>query len=381
MPFPLVLKPKPDYVDLDADFVPLPKHGHLTQPHAEYAVVQPAIDAMYDQIWALPDFDAFRQVGGGVDALMPPGGPDRARDVVTEFLHFPARDGHMVELKVYRSSRVQKGGGAYAAHARWRWVTIQDAFFAFCPRVCLDIPTNLISGASTGWCVGGHETDGAENVYAAVDHDIVVVSVDYRLAPEHPAPQQLHDSFDALLWCKENANKLGVNPEKIIVAGNSAGGNLAAAVAIEARNRGIIGIVAQILHFPQVCHPKFFPKDRYEFGSYIQNAKASVLNLAMDECFLDACVPDISAPDARDHWPLLADSHRELPPALIQCGGNDFLRDDAFAYAEVLEAAGVDVEIHAYPGLPHCFAMVVPTLSDTQEFYKRYNAFLDKHVG
>ncbi|KAK8087885.1 hypothetical protein PG997_002846 [Apiospora hydei] len=362
MPFPLILKPKPDYVDLDADFTPRPKHGHLTQPHAEYAVVQPAIDDMYDQIWALPDFDAFRQVGSGVDALMPPGGPDRARDIVTEFLHFPARDGHMVELKVYRSPRVQKGRRLCCA------CTVEVVY--------LDIPTNLISGASTGWCVGGHETDGAENVYAAVDHNIVVVSVDYRLAPEHPAPQQLHDSFDALLWCIENADKLGVSPEKIVVAGNSAGGSLAAGVAIEARNHGITGIVAQILNFPQVCHPKFFPKDRY-----IQNAKASVLTLAMDECFLDACVPDLSAPDARSHWPLLAESHRELPPALIQCGGNDVLRDDAFAYAEALEAAGVDVEIHAYPGLPHCFAMVVPTLSDTQEFYKRYNAFLDKHVG
>ncbi|KAK8055608.1 hypothetical protein PG993_000835 [Apiospora rasikravindrae] len=363
MPFPLILKSKPDYVDLDADFTPLPKHGHLTQPHAEYAVVQPAIDAMYDQIWALPDFDAFREVGRGVDALMPPGGPGRARDVVTEFLHFPARDGYTIELKVYKSPKMQKGAAL------------------------------MLRMHGGGWCVGGHETDGAESVYAAARHNIVVVSVDYRLlcmrltahtnnsAPEHPAPQQLHDSFDALLWCKSNAEKLGIDSEKIIVAGNSAGGNLAAAVAIEARNRGITGIAAQILHFPQVCHPKFFPKDRYEFGSYIQNAKASVLSLAMDECFLDAYVPDLCAPDARSHWPLLADSHRELPPALIQCGGNDVLRDDAFAYAEALEAAGVEVEIHAYPGLPHCFAMVVPTLSDTQEFYRRYDAFLDKHAG
>lgn len=122
MPLPLILKSKPDYVDLDADFKPLPKHGHLTQPHEEYALVQPAIDAMFDQVWALPDFHEFRQVGLGVDASMPPGGPDRARDVVTEFLQFPARDGHMIELKVYKSPKVQKeaalmlrmhGGGGF----------------------------------------------------------------------------------------------------------------------------------------------------------------------------------------------------------------------------------------------------------------------------
>ncbi|KAK7968969.1 AB hydrolase superfamily protein [Apiospora saccharicola] len=359
MPFPLTLKPKSNYVDLDAPFTPLPKHGHLTQHHEEYAAVQPVIDVMYDQIWALPDFDAFRQVGRGADAAVPPGGPDRAHDVVTELLHFPARDRHVVELKVYKSLRVRDGAAL------------------------------MLRMHGGGWCVGDHEADGAENVYAAARHNIVVVSVDYRLAPEHPAPQGLHDCFDALLWCKENAGKLGVNPEKIIVAGNSAGGNLVGSNILSLPRlrtgylgtRGITGIVAQVLHFPQVCHPKFFPKDRYEFGSYIQNAHASVLNLAMDECFLDAYVPDTDSPDARKHWPLLADSHRGLPPALIQCGGNDVLRDDAFAYAEALGAAGEDVEMHAYPGLPHCFALVVPTLSETQEFYKRYDSFLDKHAG
>ncbi|KAK7989882.1 hypothetical protein PG989_010197 [Apiospora arundinis] len=362
MPYPLILKSKPDYVDLDTEFKPLPKYGHLTQPHAEYDAIQPVIDAMHDQVWTLPDFDAFRQVGHGIDAPIPPGGPDRTRDVVTEILQFPARDSQMIELKVYKSPKVQKGA------------------------------TLMLRMHGGGWCVGGHEADGAENVYAAVHTNIVVISVDYRLAPEHPAPQALYDSFDALLWCKENAAKLGVNPERIIVAGSSAGANLAAAVALEARDQGITGIVAQVLHFPQMCHPKLFPKDRYEFGSYIQNANASVFGLIRDECFLDAYVPDTSAPDARKHWPLLADSHRELPPSayvlhicpailFIQCGGSDVLRDDSFAYAEALEAAGVDVEIHAYPGLPHCFASVVPTLSDTQEFYKRYDAFLDRHTG
>ncbi|KAK7923442.1 hypothetical protein PG985_007513 [Apiospora marii] len=151
MPYPLTLKPKPAYVDLDADFQPLPKHGHLTRHHEEYAAVRPAIDLMYDRIWALPDFDAFRQVGRGADAAVPHGGPDRARDVVTEVLRFPARDGCGVELKVYKSPKVREGAGL------------------------------MLRMHGGGWCVGDHEADGAENVYAAARHDIVVVSVDYRL--------------------------------------------------------------------------------------------------------------------------------------------------------------------------------------------------------
>lgn len=89
----------------------------------------------------------------------------------------------------------------------------------------------------------------------------------------------------------------------------------AAALALETRDRKITGIIAQVLHFPSVCHPKFFPMDKYELGSYRQNHDNPVLNARAYEAFLDAHVPD-PRPDFR-HSPLLAESHKALPPT---CG-------------------------------------------------------------
>ncbi|KAI0122065.1 alpha/beta hydrolase fold-domain-containing protein [Daldinia grandis] len=342
------LKDKSEYFDLNSEFKPLPKYGHLSEKTPEYIAAEPAIDAAYSPLWALPDFAAFRQAAGDPDAVMPPGGPDRYRDVTTELLQFPARDGHLNELKVYKS-----------------------------PNVAPDA-TLVYRMHGGGFAVGRHEVDGAENVYAATNPNIVVVSVDYRLAPEFPFPRPVEDCYDGLLWCKKNAKTLGINPERMIVAGSSAGANLAPVMAIMARETGITGIIAQVLHFPTVCHPKFFPQDKYEYGSYIQNADNPVLSTIRMEAFLRAYNPD-PKPDYRQS-PLLAESLTNLPPALIQCAGYDILRDDAFAYAEALKAAGVDVEIYGYQGVPHCFPSVILTHPSTPVFYERYNSFLKKHA-
>lgn len=85
-----------------------------------------------------------------------------------------------------------------------------------------------------------------------------------------------------------------------------------AALCLEVRDNGITGIVAQVLHFPAVCHPKFFPRDKYEYGSYVQNHSNPVLNVHLMEAFLDAYMPN-AEPDRR-HSPLLASSHKDLPP-------------------------------------------------------------------
>ena len=89
----------------------------------------------------------------------------------------------------------------------------------------------------------------------------------------------------------------------------------AAALVLDARDAGISGIVAQILHFPMTCHPKFFPKDKYEYGSIIQNQASGVLGVIMMEAFLDAYLQD-PVPDHR-HSPLLATSLKDLPPARV----------------------------------------------------------------
>ncbi|RWA12026.1 hypothetical protein EKO27_g3069 [Xylaria grammica] len=342
------LKDKPQFVDIDPDFKPLPKYGHLSEKTPEFLEVEDAIATGYSQLWGLPDLLTFRRVAGDPEAVMPPGGPDRHREVETELLHFPARDGHLVELKVYKSPNV-------AAEA-----------------------TLMYRMHGGGYCVGSHEVDGAENVYAATNPNIVVVSIDYRMAPENPFPKPVEDAYDGLLWCKDNARTLGINPERIIVGGSSAGANLAAVLSIMARDNGVSGIVAQVLHFPAVCHPKFYPRDKYEFGSHIQNTENCVLSTLRFEVFINAYIPN-PTPDHR-HSPLLAPSLAGLPPALIQSAGVDIFRDESFAYGDALKAAGVDAEVFCYGGVPHCFPAVIRTHPQTPVFYERYNSFLKKYA-
>ncbi|KAK4191006.1 Alpha/Beta hydrolase protein [Podospora australis] len=308
----------PEYTGTHPDFTPLPKHGHLSIPSPNFLTVQEHIDAAFQRYWDAPDFPAIRAMVPKVDAVIPPGGPDRSKDVVTELISFPARDGHLLELKVYKSPEVQP-----------------DAVLVY----------RLHGG---GWTIGDHESDGAENVHAAANKNIVAVSVDYRLAPEHPFPTPLNDCFDGLLFFKENAQKLGINVEKIIIGGSSAGANLH--LVLEAWDNNVTGIIGQVLSFPAVCHPKFFPRDKYEFGSWIQNEN-------IFKTFTPSC---------------------RIFERTTTNFGLDVLRDDSFAYTEALQAAGVEVELFAYGGLPHCFPGFLFDLEGTREFYDKYNAFLCK---
>lgn len=157
----------------DRDSKPLSKYGHLSNPTPEYAAAKSAIEAVYAPLWALPSWSAFREVAGDADAEMPPGGPDRSRDVTTELLRFPARDGHMVGLKVYRSpSVVQDATLLYRMHGGGRDILQLQVSGRGLLTCCLLY--------NSGWVLGSHEVDGVENVYAAVNRNIVVVSVDYR---------------------------------------------------------------------------------------------------------------------------------------------------------------------------------------------------------
>ncbi|RGP73562.1 ab hydrolase superfamily [Fusarium longipes] len=338
------LKTRSDYIDLTVPFTPLPRHGHLSKKTPDYEKAEPEIRKVRSAINDVPDFPMLRAVSDDADAVMPTGGPDRYKEITTELIDITTRDGATIELKVYRSHRVNKNAVLmYRMHGG-------------------------------GWCIGRHEVDGIENVYAAINPNIVVVSVDYRKAPEHPFPTPNNDCYDGLIWCKKNSERLGVDPEQIIVGGGSAGAQLATSLALNCLRDGITGLIAQVLHFPATCHPKFFPKDKYEFGSYMQNHDDATLSTLSMETFYDAYTPN-PEPDYR-HSPLLADSFKGLPPTLIQCAGADPLRDDAFAYAESLEEAGIKVEFHCYGGLPHWFPVVLPHAKETSQFFQRYNNFL-----
>ncbi|KAM5352564.1 hypothetical protein ACJ41O_005286 [Fusarium nematophilum] len=344
----VIAKATPEYIPIDPNFKPLPRHGHLSDLDPEFAKIKDATDQMVDQMWE-PSLSlaSFRKLWQN-DQPAPQGCPREGDDVVTETRQIPMRDGALVEVKVYRA-RDKKPGSALVMRFH-----------------------------GGGWVVGGHCTEHSENLVIAGRTNSVVVSVDYRMAPEFRFPYSVNDCFDGLKWSKANASSLGVDPEKIIVAGGSAGGNLAAVVAIMARDEGISGVVAQVLCFPVTCHPKFLPTDKYELGSYQQNHDASVVNAARMEWFLDHYMPE-PTPDWRLSC-LLAPSLKDLPPALVLVAGCDTLRDEAIAYAERLKEEGVETELHTYQGMPHCLYMFV-THPKALDYFDRVVNCIDRFAG
>ncbi|MDA2891012.1 alpha/beta hydrolase [Mycolicibacterium sp. BiH015] len=213
-----------------------------------------------------------------------------------------------------------------------------------------------------GWTVGDLETyDGQARMHAA-GAGAVVVAVDYRLAPEHPFPAAVEDVWAAVQWLTASAEELGVDANRIAVAGDSAGGNLAAVVAQSARDAGI-PMRFQLLWYPSTTFDTSLP-------SFAENANAPILDLASCKGFSRWYVGDL---DLTDPPVTLVPARGELsglPPAYIAVAGHDPLRDDGVRYAELLAAAGVPVELHNAETLVHGYlgyAGIVPAATDATE--------------
>ncbi|MXI79961.1 alpha/beta hydrolase fold domain-containing protein [Mycobacterium tuberculosis] len=210
-----------------------------------------------------------------------------------------------------------------------------------------------------GWSLGGLDTHDPVARAHAVGAQAIVVSVDYRLAPEHPYPAGIDDSWAALRWVGENAAELGGDPSRIAVAGDSAGGNISAVMAQLARDVGGPPLVFQLLWYPTTMADLSLP-------SFTENADAPILDRDVIDAFLAWYVPGL---DISDHTMLpttLAPGNADLsglPPAFIGTAEHDPLRDDGACYAELLTAAGVSVELSNEPTMVHGyvnFALVVP---------------------
>jgi acetyl esterase len=183
---------------------------------------------------------------------------------------------------------------------------------------------------------------------------VVVVSVDYRLAPEHRFPAAVEDSWAALEWVAANAASFGGDPARLAVGGDSAGGNLAAVMSLLARDRGGPRLAFQLLVYPGV-------DIRGSFPSIEENGEGYVLTKGHIEWFRNHYLGDADPTDLRAS-PLLAESHAGLPPALIQTAEFDPLRDEGAAYADKLRAAGVPATLTCYEGMVHIFFQLTPLL-------------------
>ena len=209
-----------------------------------------------------------------------------------------------------------------------------------------------------GWVLGG--LDGGIHALRLLANvaDCVIVSVDYRLAPEHRFPAAVEDCLAATRWVAEHAAEVGADPARVAVGGDSAGGNLAAVVAQEARAGGP-GLAFQLLVCPVT-------DSDFSRASYAANAEGYLLSTEMMDWFWTQYVgPGGDRADPRAA-PLRAADLAGLPPAHIIAAEYDPLADEAVAYAEALEAAGGDVTLVVAEGHIHDYVMNLGIIDDAE---------------
>ena len=204
------------------------------------------------------------------------------------------------------------------------------------------------------WYHGGGHVVGSLDSYDSLCRDMALksgavwVAVGYRLAPENKFPAAIEDSFAALQWVAQHAAQLGGDPARIAIAGDSAGGNLAAVCALLARDADFPALCFQLLIYPATAPNADYPS-QLEFGEDHFLTRKTIL--WFHNCYLP---DDASRQDFR-YAPLLAGHHDGLPPTLIILAECDPLRDEGLVYANKLVAAGNQVKVSLYPGMIHPF--------------------------
>ena len=229
-------------------------------------------------------------------------------------------------------------------------------------------PPCLVYFHGGGWSMGDLDTHDRVCRRLARAAQAVVISVDYALSPELPWPQAAHDAIAATRWIQASASTLAIDAHRVGVAGDSAGGNLAAIVALALRPaadeqtqpENLPPLVAQLLVYPATdLRSGFDPR----YPSLADNADRPPLSTAQMREHMRHYLGE--QPEHARHWqasPLLADSHRGVAPALIITAELDPLRDDGIAYAQTLSRAGVDVLLRNYAGHTHGFVEMAGVL-------------------
>jgi len=217
-----------------------------------------------------------------------------------------------------------------------------------------------------GWVIGDLDTHEVVCQKLAHEGELIVISVDYRLAPEHKFPAAVEDAIAATQWVAANAAQLKIDTAKIFVGGDSAGGNLSAVVAIAARDGGL-RLAGQVLIYPSTDF-------RMNHPSHSEPETSILLTHSVIKWFIDHYMGDAD----RDDWrasPARA-KLEGLPPAYVLVAGGDPLRDEGNEYAEKLKAAGVPVTYRYFPGQFHGFFTMGKLLNQANVAAREIGAWL-----
>ena len=223
------------------------------------------------------------------------------------------------------------------------------------------------------------DLDGYDRVCRRLcaDTQCVLLSVDYRLAPEHPFPAAIDDAWSALVWAAANAGELGADASRLAVCGDSAGGTLAAVMALLARDRGGPQIACQALVYPAVAcgidNPAYASRERHAHGPTLTMRSVRYFNAHYFG-------PQGQPGDFRGA-PILAQDLSNLPPALIQVAGHDVLRDEILDYAKRLLAAGTPTTVVEYHGLAHGYISMGGALPAARLAQQQLAAALQAALG
>ncbi len=271
--------------------------------------------------WEVDDLARMRSAMAEMIAQLP--APD-ATGLHIEDRRVPGRDGDPdVTVRIYRPGHPTAPAGIYSVHGG-------------------------------GFIAGDLDTEHASNVTLARELGVVVVSVDYRLAPEAPFPAPLEDVYAGLVWMAAHAGELGIDPGRIAIHGVSAGGGLCAGLALLARDRGGPHICFQFLSVPELDDRLTSPSMTAFIDTPLWNRPRAVFSW---DCYLGsgrAGSDDVSVYAA----PARATELAGLPPAYVSVMHFDPLRDEGVAYALAMLAAGVSVELHLFPGTFHGSALI-----------------------
>ena len=238
----------------------------------------------------------------------------------------------------------------------------------YMPKERTEAGPGFVNFHGGGFVLGDLESEHPRCLVMAAAAGAVSVGVDYRLAPENPFPAGVEDCYSALQWVVEHAQELKINPAKIAIGGCSAGGNLTAAVALMARDRGGPRAALQMLFYPVIDDHCDTPSMLDGAGLYIWDYQNS-LDMWHHYIGRDRSTVSPYASPAR------AGDLSGLPPAYVMTCEHDPLRDEALIYATRLMQAGVPVDLHNYPGTVHGFDFLTQALISTRAVREGVEAF------